>query len=158
MKMNFPTDEKYLEFVHSLDKYRLRLSNGNCGIYAFALKEVFDEGLLFNIGDFSHVLLERDGKFYDGERIYKSLDDLAINSHWSHYYEEDYDHYELEEEDPEDAYYRIKTNTGCDRDKDFFINLIKEKFESGDFTPNDEYNSDDDDNDDYNPKAYNPED
>jgi len=143
--MNFPTDEKYLEFVHSLDRHELRLSNDNCGIYAFALKQVFDEGRLFNIGDFSHILLERNGKFYDGERIYNSFNDLTNHSHWEEYYEENYDHYELEKDAPENAYNKIKTNTCCNRDKEFFINLIKKKFESDDFTPNDDdYNNPED--------------
>ena len=143
MKMNFPTDEKYLEFVHSLNKRKLRLSNGNCGIYAFALKQVFDEGSLFNIGAFTHVLLERDGKFYDGEKIYNSLDDLKNDYNWREYYDDEYDHYELEEDDPDDAYEEIRHNTCNTLSKDFFINLIKEKFESGNFYDDSEEDSDD---------------
>lgn len=150
MKMNFPTDEKYLEFVYSLDRYHLRLSSGNCGIYAFALKQVFNEGLLFNIGNFSHVLLERDGKFYDGEGIYNSLNDLATSSHWKNYYKENYDHYKLEKNDPKDTYKKIKDNTCCDRNKEFFIDLIKNKFENNEFI-SDDNDSDDNDSDDYIP-------
>jgi hypothetical protein len=128
MKMNFPSDEKYLEFVQNLNHFKLRLSTGNCGIYAYALQEVFEEGHLFNIGNFSHILLERNGKFYDGEQIYESLDSL-INSRWGEYYENDYDHYELKENDPEDAYGKIKANTCNTLSKEFFINLFKEKFD-----------------------------
>ena len=126
--MNFPTDEKYLDFVESLNKHKLRLTCGNCGIFAFALKEVFDDGMFYNVGGFAHVLLERDNKFYDGERIYNSINDLE-GSRWGEWFDDDDDPYRLNEEDPETAYEEIQRETSCSLGKEYFIELMKEKFE-----------------------------
>jgi len=124
----FPTDKEYKKFVQKLNQAKLRLTCGNCGIFAFALKEVFKDGQLFNIGDFSHILLEHDNKFYDGKKIYKSFDELRKDTHWNYYYEDEYDHYDLEENDPNNTYKKIKRNTCYSIDKEYFINIIKKSF------------------------------
>ena len=126
--MNFPTDEKYLDFVESLNKEKLRLTCGNCGIFAFALKEVFNDGVFYNVGGFAHVLLERNNKFYDGEKIYNSIDDLE-GSRWGKWFDDDDDPHRLNAADPETAYKEIQNGTSCSLGKEYFIRLMKEKFE-----------------------------
>ena len=124
----FPTDEQYLKFVEGLDKRKLNLCTGNCGVFAFALKEVFKTGELFKVGTFSHVLLKYNDQFYDGEGIYRSIDDL-YDSKWGQYVDDDDDDdpYELEFYEPEEAYGRIKEETWAQLDKSVFIQRIQKE-------------------------------
>lgn len=117
----FPTDEEYEEFVKKLypHQWKLRLTNGNCGIFAYALKEVFETGELFSISDFTHVLLKYEERFYDGVTIYHSYDELK-NSRWGRYMNEDED----EILDDDDAFPRIKNHTSNDREVEDFVQLI----------------------------------
>lgn len=122
--MNFPPDEKYLKFVNKLvERDDLRLTNGNCGIFAYALKEVFKSGTLFNVGGFHHILLQYNNKFYDGESIYESLEDLK-NSRWGEYF--DPDGGELIDND--ETYDTIKNHTAYSGCKDDFIKIIRDEF------------------------------
>ena len=129
MKSNlkFPTDDEYLEFVTELDKCKLRLTSGNCGIFAYALKEVFQTGELFNTGGFCHILLEHDGKYYDGEGIYNSFEELQ-DSHWGNYIRDLNDYDDLVNCDNNEAYDRILEGTCHTLGKEFFIELIKKEF------------------------------
>ena len=73
---SFPSDTEYTEMLRRLPKYnKLNLTTGNCGIFAISLQELFNVGTLVAFGskqdrDFSHVLLEYNGYFYDGEGIH----------------------------------------------------------------------------------------
>ena len=129
MKPEFPSDNKYIEVVHTLDKWQLRLTTGNCGIFAVALQEVFQTGTLFTVGDFAHILLKHNGKFYDGETIYPSIEELKL-SHWGQYFhEEPDDRTNFEDFKPDEAYDIIQSNTNCTHSKEFFEDILKSKFE-----------------------------
>jgi len=68
----FPSNIKYMRIINSLPK--LNLTTGNCGIFAFAIKEIFGEGKIIatvsGSGNIGHVLLLRNGLYYDGINIY----------------------------------------------------------------------------------------
>lgn len=119
----FPTDEEYEEFVKKLQPHRwkLRLTNGNCGIFAYALKEVFETGELFCIDGFCHVLLKYEKKFYDGVRLYHSYNELK-NSGWGNYINDNDKNTEILKDN--DALSKIKNCTCNDRKVEDFIQII----------------------------------
>lgn len=94
MPKKFPTEKEYLTKINKMRHYldgMMRVTSGNCGSFAVALKKVFGEGKLLALwskGDdiyeegFSHVLLDVNGKLYDGIGIHSLIEELK-------YYEED---------------------------------------------------------------------
>ena len=129
MNKEFPSEEKYLEFVEKLKEYKnLHLTDGNCGIFAYALKQVFKVGELFNIGEFCHVLFKYEGKYYDGITIYHSFGELE-DSHWGKYMNEDYEDDEpiLSELPDEEAFELIKYETCNTQNVETFIEIINKE-------------------------------
>lgn len=118
----FPTDKEYETFVKKLEphQWKLRLTNGNCGIFAYALKEVFETGELFSINGFCHVLLKYEEKFYDGIHLYRSYDELK-DSRWGKYIDDDNENIEILDDS---ALTRIENNTSNDRPVQDFVQLI----------------------------------
>ena len=54
---------------------------------------------------------------------------ILRGSRWGEWFDDDDDPYRLNEEDPETAYEEIQRETSCSLGKEYFIELMKEKFE-----------------------------
>ena len=129
MNKEFPSEEKYLKFVKKLKEYRnLQLTTRNCGIFAYALKQVFKVGELFNIGGFYHILFKYEGKYYDGKTIYHSFRELE-DSHWRECMNKDYEDDEpiLSELPDEEAFELIKKGTCNTLNVETFIEIINKE-------------------------------
>jgi len=49
---------------------RLRLTTGNCGCFAIALRHLLNDGDLFDFGHCAHVVLKLGDRYVDGTGIY----------------------------------------------------------------------------------------
>lgn len=124
--MNFPTDEEYkrfIEFIETLDKDELRLCTGNCGMFALALYNTFKEGTIVILDDYSHVLIEHNGKYYDGIHIYQDLNELE-RSIWGCYLHRGMVRAEYNDK----TIYNITEGTRNTKLPTFFENLIRNYF------------------------------
>jgi len=125
--MKVPTDEEYKEFVEKLDAEKLRLTCGNCGIFAYALQKVFEIGDIFSIQKGCHLLLKYNDKYYDGENVY-TWEEL-IDSEWGTYllpFDEEHSKFQiLDFEEDAQLIEEIKKETTWSIEPEEFIEIIK---------------------------------
>lgn len=70
---------RILQTIEELDLVRkLRLTTGNCGCFAIALRRLLKDGNLFAIGHGAHVVLQVSSLYIDGTGIY-SKEELMEN-------------------------------------------------------------------------------
>lgn len=131
-KVEFPPDEKYIDLICRLSEINkneryLNLTTGNCGVFAIALKKIFDDGELINLEEGCHVLYKRGNKIYDGESLYQSIEDLR-DSFWGKYMRR------VETIPILDNYMEqhIKNQTNYNMEPEEFIEIIKETLQIGD--------------------------
>ena len=130
--VEFPPDEKYIDLICRLqeindNKRHLKLTTGNCGIFAIALKKIFNDGELLNLQNCCHILYMRNGKIYDGEALYQSIEDLK-DSEWGDYMKK----IETIPILDKDIEMHIKDLTNYNMEPEEFIEIIKDILQIGD--------------------------
>ncbi len=83
-------DELYNEIVDNLSK-DLHLVTGNCGVYAIAIRDLFFPfskfwGVIDNeiMDGYAHIVVERNGRYYDGEGIWTYN---SLKARWSKHFD-----------------------------------------------------------------------